>query len=490
MSGPCLRGLKLALTTILTAAVVQGCDSSLSGPALTPAFSLTFSAPSLSLMPGDSAATSIKVTRSGGLTAPIDFTVTGAPDGLTASISAASEPDSWTLTVRASATLAAAIYPIVVSAAVPGALPQERTVSVAVTTAAGGGPTVDVAVTGAHSCALTSAGAAYCWGYNADGQLGNGDTALDNPTPVAVAGGLTFRSLSVSRVEGVTCGVATGGAAYCWGTNDGGQLGDGTTTRRLTPTPVAGGLTFISLAVGNSHVCGVATSGTAYCWGTTPNGAFGDGTVGQHLTPTATAQGLTFQSIVAGSDFTCALTTGGSAYCWGLGVFGQLGAGNRTSSTTPVPVAGGLVFRSLAAGGQTVCGLTIASEAYCWGSNSFGTVGDGTTVLRLAPVAVAGGLTFRALSAGYATMCAVTDAGAGYCWGYNYGAVGDGTPEHRLSPVPVAGGLTFRSISSGTGAACGVTTASALYCWGDNSNGTLGDGTLVTRLVPTAVRWP
>ena len=248
-------------------------------------------------------------------------------------------------------------------------------------------------------------------------------------------------------------------------------------TRRLTPTPVVGGLTFSSLAVGNQHVCGVSTSGSAYCWGSTPNGAFGDGTVGKHLTPTPTAPGMTFGSIVAGSDFTCALTIAGAAYCWGLGPTGQLGDGGDTNSTRPVPVAGGLSFRSLAAGGQTVCGLTTEGKAYCWGYNFYGTVGDGTSgtdtgpTRRPTPVAVAGGLTFETLSAGYATMCGVTAGGAGYCWGYNYGAVGDGTSDHRSSPTAVAGALTFKRISSGTGYGCGVTTADAIYCWGDNSNG-------------------
>jgi alpha-tubulin suppressor-like RCC1 family protein len=358
-----------------------------------------------------------------------------------------------------------------------------------------GAPQIKLVATGAHSCALTTAGAAYCWGFNGDGQLGNNERSIVNPTPVAVAGGLTFQSLSLSKVEGVSCGLTAGGAAYCWGDNDQGQLGDGTTTRRLTPTPVSGGLTFRSLAVGNGHVCGVALYGTAYCWGTTPNGAFGDGTVGVHLTPAVAAQGLIFQSIVAGSDYTCALTLAGAAYCWGLGFTSQLGDGRATSSTTPVAVAGGLTFRSLAAGGETVCGLTTAGSAYCWGYNFYGTVGDGTSATeggplrRVAPVAVAGGLTFQSLSAGYLTMCGVTDAGAGYCWGYNFGAVGDGTLDHRASPAAVAGGLTFQSIASGTGYSCGVTTIDAVYCWGTSGNGELGDGTVEGHATPAPVRW-
>jgi len=203
-------------------------------------------------------------------------------------------------------------------------------------------------VTGAHTCALTTTGAAYCWGYNANGQLGNNGTGTITATPVRTVGDIVFESLSVSKVDDVSCGLSTSGAAYCWGKNDKGQLGDGTTTRRLVPTPVAGGLRFKSLAVGTGHACAVAMSGAAYCWGSSPNGAFGDGSTGTRLTPMISAPGLTFESIVAGGDYTCALTTVGAAYCWGVGALGQLGDGAVEMRTTPVAVEGGLAFRALA----------------------------------------------------------------------------------------------------------------------------------------------
>ena len=209
-------------------------------------------------------------------------------------VSRTSLADSSTLIVAAAGLLAPGTYPIVVNVTA-GSLSQHLTVAVVVTGAPGIAPAINLVASGAHTCALAMNGAAYCWGYNGSGQLGNNDTSLVNPQPVAVAGGLRFQSLSVSKVEDVTCGLSINGAAYCWGQNEGGQLGDGTVTRRLTPTPVVGGLTFASLAVGNEHVCGVTTSGSAYCWGSTPNGAFGDGTVGTHLTPTPTAPGMTFE---------------------------------------------------------------------------------------------------------------------------------------------------------------------------------------------------
>jgi alpha-tubulin suppressor-like RCC1 family protein len=490
---------RLAVLGILAVAVVlQSCSSVTTDAGETSsgaAFVLSLGAARVSVAPGGSASTAVKATRTGGLTSAITYAVVGTPAGLTADITNTSVSDSSTLTVTAAATVAAGAYSIVVNASALGAPAQQATLTV--TVQAGGAPAIRIVSAGAHSCALTTAGAAYCWGYNGDGQLGNSGSSIVNPTPLAVAGGLTFQSLAQSQVEGVTCGLTTIGAAYCWGDNTGGQLGDGTKTRHLTPTPVAGGLTFKSLAVGNNgHACGVATNGTAFCWGTSLNGAFGDGSTGTHLTPVVAAPGMTFQSIVAGTDYTCGLTTIGAAYCWGFGLSGQLGDGTVASSAAPVAVSGGLTFRSLVAGGLTVCGLTTTGKAYCWGYNFYGTVGDGTgntqggTTRRATPVAVVGGLTFQSLSAGYLTTCGVTDTGAAYCWGYNFGAVGDGTDDHRPSPVAVAGGLTFQSISGGPGYSCGVTTSNAAYCWGSNDNGELGDGTIGTHTTPVPVRWP
>jgi alpha-tubulin suppressor-like RCC1 family protein len=486
----------VALAVFATTISVEACSSTTDASAIpeSPAFSLIVDAASLSLTPGDSANVRITVIRAGGLTSAIAFSVAGTPAGLIAAIAAPSSADSTALTVSASKTLAAGTYSIVVNAAASGAAEQHATIEVNVVPDSGS-VAIRFLALGAHSCAITSSGTAYCWGYNAHGELGNGETSIVNSTPVAIVGGLTFQSLSVSKVEGVSCGIATSGAAYCWGDNAEGQLGDGTTIERHTPTPVAGGLTFKSIAVGNGHVCGIATTGVASCWGTTPNGAFGDGTIGMHLTPTPTAVGMTFQSIVAGNDYTCALTPAGVAYCWGLGLSGQLGNGSAAISRTPVAVSGGLTFRSLVGGGLSVCGLTTGGQAYCWGENFFGTLGEGTSATeggatrRLSPTAVVGGLTFESLSAGYETMCGVTGPDAGYCWGYNFGAVGDGTFDHRSIPTAVLGGLAFQSVSSGTGYSCGVTVGAAVDCWGDNSNGELGDGTTVSRVTPTPVRW-
>src|SRR5437588_8882278 len=217
-----------------------------------------------------------------------------------------------------------------------------------------------------YACGVTTAGAAYCWGYNGDGELGNGTTTT-SPTPVAVSGGLTWAAVSAGLYH--TCGVTTAGAAYCWGYNGDGELGDGTTTASTTPVAVTGGLTFAPVSGGGFSACGVTTAGAAYCWGYNGIGELGNGTTTNSATPVAVAGGLTWAAVSAGLYHTCGVTTAGAAYCWGNNGNGELGDGTTTASTTPVAVTGGLTFATVSAGGFSACGVTTAGAAYCWGFN-------------------------------------------------------------------------------------------------------------------------
>jgi alpha-tubulin suppressor-like RCC1 family protein len=347
---------------------------------------------------------------------------------------------------------------------------------------------------GYHSCGLTPFGAAYCWGRNEHGQLGDG-TFTDRTSPVAVLNGQTFTSISAGFYH--SCALTASGEVYCWGNNELGQLGDGTRTRRAAPVPVSGGQTFRRLSAGGGfHTCALTGQGVAYCWGHNVDGQIGDGTTTDRTAPEPVAGGYIFSRIRVGLHHTCALSAAedgtlrphGDGYCWGDNTHGQLGDGTTTDRTSPAAIVGGHIFSQLSPGQFHSCGLNSSGTAYCWGRNSNGQLGDGTYANRASPGPVVGGLTFSRLSAALTSNCALTTAGTAYCWGYNgYGQLGDGTYASRTAPVAVAGGLTFTTTSAGAMAGCALTTSGTAYCWGSNEYGQLGDGTTTARPYPAAV---
>ena len=384
--------------------------------------------------------------------------------------SVATVSDSGTVTAVATgtATITATSKGILATATLTVAPPVTKPFASATIVAAGF----------AHTCALVAGGTAYCWGSNANGQLGNDTTAI-SPFPLAVSGGMTFASLSAGYSH--TCGLTAAGAAYCWGDNSAGALGNTTANSTSgTPVAVAGGITFTMISAGYSHTCGVATNGSAYCWGSNESGELGNGTVGQDSpTPTLVSGGLTFASVSAGGVSSCGVTTGGAGYCWGSNGYGVLGDGTTTDSPTPVQVAGGLQLASISAGVYHTCAVTVNSAAYCWGEAGNGQLGTGLTALSSStPLAVAGGHSFSSIAVGQLSTCAVTTAGAGYCWGSgSFGSLGNGTTDQAGTPQPVSGSLTLSSVSAGISFhACALATSGGVYCWGYDNSGELGTG--------------
>jgi alpha-tubulin suppressor-like RCC1 family protein len=346
---------------------------------------------------------------------------------------------------------------------------------------------VAVSVRNYHTCAVTTSHAAYCWGSNAWGQLGDGSFTAGSTSPVLVTGGFSVTMISVGQTH--SCALTANGTVYCWGGNFFGQLGDGTTTNRAMPAPVAGDLRFTEISVGNYHTCGVSTNGTAYCWGENfPTGKLGDGTRLNRAVPTAVLSGFRFTTVDAGHFHTCGVTTLGLAACWGSNTNGQLGDATVVDRPFPGPVVGVTDFSTVSAGDVHSCGVTAAGAAYCWGRNTWGELGDGTTTGRTIPQLVIGGFTFVAVEGGAQQSCGITTSHVALCWGANEaGQLGDGTTTNRATPVAVAGDLSFVGVSTGLQYSCGVTTGGAAYCWGTNGLGQMGTGTTTSSLTPVRV---
>jgi alpha-tubulin suppressor-like RCC1 family protein len=338
-----------------------------------------------------------------------------------------------------------------------------------------------------HSCGITTDNRVYCWG---SGTLGDGSPSPEfHYTPVAVAGAVRFRQVSAGQVH--TCGVALDYRAYCWGNNLAGELGDGTITERLTPKLVAGGLTFRQVSAGFTQTCGVAYADRlAYCWGDNDHGQLGDGTTATRLRPTRVAGGRHFHQVSTETWHTCGVTTDGDAYCWGYNYSGQLGDSTQVlRRLRPTRVVGTRKYRQVDVGSSHTCAVSITDRAFCWGNGRFGAIGNGHAYYSYWPRLVSGVLRFDRVTAGGGHSCGESTTNQAYCWGWNdSGQLGDGTTTlYQLTPMPVVGGLRFSQLSAGTWHTCGKSAAGILYCWGNNGSGQLGDGTQINRPAPTMV---
>lgn len=307
-----------------------------------------------------------------------------------------------------------------------------------------------------HTCVLTRSGLVLCWGDNRRGQLGYGRTdRLGDDEPVTSFGFVQLPAPAIKLAAGAnhTCAVLQGGALMCWGANDQGQLGRGTTSDLGDDEPVAGagaidfggGLRAKDVAAGSDHTCALFNTGEMRCWGGNQHGQLGYGhaqrIIDAHLAPGIANAGAV-RRIVAGNSHTCAVSTGGGLRCWGRGELGQLGlrypgypgntnwgdAPNELPRDLPRDVSVGGVILDVAAGGLHTCAITSEGKLKCWGIGSSGQLGNGSFETVAEPQAngvdLDDDVTSRPsrLTAGNSHTCALRRDGAVRCWG----AGGDG----------------------------------------------------------------
>lgn len=240
-----------------------------------------------------------------------------------------------------------------------------------------------------HVCALEVDGVVWCWGAYPSGQLGVAVNE-DQTAPLRAAGDLRLQGLGQGG-DTSTCGLDADGTAWCWGSNAFGQLGDGSRSNAAQPEPrpVVGGHAFEALALGRTHACGIDLGGSLWCWGRNEAGQLGDGTTEDRTEPVAVALEAPVRQITANDRFTCAVTDEGRGWCWGANVDGRLGDGTLEDHVEPVEISGGPIWSDLHAGEAFTCGRTTDATVLCWGTGQNGRLGDGSEEDRLVPVAVA-----------------------------------------------------------------------------------------------------
>lgn len=342
-----------------------------------------------------------------------------------------------------------------------------------------------------HTCVITGQGTVECWGWNGDRQLGDG-TLTNRSTPVAVQGLPPAAAVQLALGSRHSCALFDTGAVWCWGYNSEGQLGQGDIIQHFVPVEVPGlaGRT-VQIAAGALHTCAINRAGVLRCWGANASGQLGDGTTTRRTSPVAIPGLPRLQQVALGLRHSCGLSRGGVVHCWGSNALGQLGDGTNTDSAVPVRVRNGRRAVAIDAGDNHNCLVRSTNQrAFCWGQNTSGQLGNGTNTHSAVPVRVAQ-IRVSGIALGQRHSCALTPAGFTFCWGNNgAGQLGDGLTTESHTPVAVQFSSPRRSwalasLSAGT---CAQDCVGALHCWGRNTLGQTGDGTTTSpRRLPVDV---
>lgn len=316
-----------------------------------------------------------------------------------------------------------------------------------------------------HGCDIARTGEALCWGRNDGFQLGDGSriigTAVGMDVPRRVAGVMTYAALGAGASH--TCGVtAQGGDVYCWGRNDHGQLGDGTTVARSAPVRVAGAGTYLTVRGGLAHTCAIDIEGQVRCWGDNSTGQLGDGTRISQPVPSRVQlpAGAAAIGLATGAQHSCALLSDDRVVCWGSNADGQLGISGVPLDSVPHEVPG-VRARAIGAGAARTCAVLRSGPVRCWGRDDRGQLGL-TQAADSAPgrvTVVPEGEKSHDVVVGAAHSCALTDQGRVWCWG-------DGATSAQGTVVSLGSG-PYVAIAAAGDRSCALNVDRVTECWGE-----------------------
>ena len=375
-----------------------------------------------------------------------------------------------------------------------------------------------------HTVGIRSDGILFAWGLNNFGQLGDG-TGISRSSPVQIG---SSSWIAVRAGSYHTVAIRSGGTLFTWGSNFLSQLGDGNSqgTTVISPvqigssswTAIAAGSTFsagisdgllyawgynsngqiavsgstqiynwISTSSGTDMHAAIRSDGYLFAWGLNSYGRLGDGTTINKSSPVQIGSS-SWIAVSVGQNFTSAIQSGGTLFTWGRNTFGQLGDGTTVDKSSPVQI-GSSSWTSVAAGGSHVVAIRSDGLLFAWGNNNLGRLGDGTTVNKSSPVQI-GSSSWTAVSGGRNHTIAIRSGGTLFGWGDGtFGQLGYGSTL-RLEPGLLSypqDTASWTSVASGASHVVAIRSDGLLFAWGNNNYGQLGDGTNITRSVPTQI---
>ena len=341
---------------------------------------------------------------------------------------------------------------------------------------------------GAHSAGVSNAGKIYIWGSNGSGQIGDGATAK-KATPTIVEELPNHKKIQAAR--GSTLLLSDLGDVYVWGSSGSwGQLGLGSITNVLYPTKIPELSNIKDIDANSEHALALTNNGEVFAWGYNANGQIGDGTTTVKSTPYKISELSNIASIATVSYRSAAVSDDGKLYIWGDNANNQISAGTTTNHKVPylIEALSDMHVKKVILGASYTIVQTIDDELYAWGNNSGGQLGIGTTTSSDIPVKINFNKSIKQIEGDRSHTMILTEDGEVYAWGYNSnGELGDGTTNNVTSPKKISSLSNIKSIAAGNGRSMAIDENGRVYVWGENSgnsSGQLGDGTTVDQKTP------
>lgn len=355
---------------------------------------------------------------------------------------------------------------------------------------------------GNHTVGRRADGALYAWGWNRQGQLGDGSNAdRTSPALVSATTGVKLPWKQVAVGELHTLAIDSDGVLWAWGYNQNGQLGDGTMVDKNVPVKVGSSKDWVSISAGKSHSMAINKTGVMFGWGRNFNGQLGDNSKTDRLVPTRVATvtatinnvantTVTWTAVSAGATHTVARAIDGTLWAWGGNAKSQLGNGGTTDVQQPTKI-GSASWASLAAGGTHTLGILSNGTLWAWGDNSSGQLGIATTntaVTATAPTQVGTAGNWSVIASGLSHSLALRTDGTLYGWGSNSnGQVGNGSTVNVGTPTQIGAAITWVTIEAGLQHSVALQKDNSVWLWGRNTEGQLGNGTQTDVTAPAAL---